>query len=253
MVSKVETAAKFTSASQGWSQREYRDAKSFMERRARLVRDWGASLEPGDRILELGCGDGSLCCHLAAQGFDVTGVDISPGMIDEAKRRAAAERVEAKFELADGDNFKVDRSYDAVVSFMGAFFTYLEDPAKFIATAIPFVRKKVILDWNFRSPGSFVDAAEVMQEAGLEHVEWRPWFIPHTTAGAANAGVRGWVEERPNLSLLGLIMKRWHYTVYLKGEKPGWNGNHANHAVQGNRLPGSLIQRSLIRLGQLTR
>lgn len=253
MVTKAETAAKFTAVSPEWSQREYADPTSFMGRRARLVRDWGASLQPGDRVLELGCGDGSLSCHLAEQGFEVTGVDISPGMIEEAQRKAAAQEVTVRFELADGDQFRVNEPYDAVISFMSAFFTYLEDPAKFIATAIPFVRKKVILDWNFRSPGSFVDAAGVMQQAGLEHVEWRPWFIPHTTVGAANAGVRGWVEERPNLSLLGLIMKRWHYTVYLKGEKPGWNGSNANHAVQGNRLPGSLIQRSLIKFGQLTR
>ncbi len=224
-----------------------------MQRRARLVQNWGAGLQPGDRILELGCGDGLLSCHLAAQGFEVTGVDISPGMIEEARRHAGAQGVAVNFEAADGDNFRVNQPYDAVVSFMGAFFTYLEDPKKFIAAAIPFVRKKMILDWNFRSPGSFVDAAEIMKHAGLAQIEWRPWFIPHTTVGSASAGLRGWVEERPNLSLLGLIAKRWHYTVYLKGETPGANGHRANQVVQGNRLPGSLIQRSLIKVGQLTR
>jgi SAM-dependent methyltransferase len=253
MVNKVETAAKFTTASQGWSQREYRDAASFMERRAALVRNWGTKLEPGDRILELGCGDGTLSCHLAAQGFEVTGVDISPGMIEEAKRQAAAQGVAVRFELSDGDNFKVDEPYDAIVSFMGAFFTYLENPADFISSAIPFVRKKVVLDWNFRSPGSFVDAAQVLTQAGLQHVEWRPWFIPHTTLSAANAGLRGWMEERPNLSLLALILKRWHYTVHLKGEPAGANGHSANNGLQGNRLPGSLLQRSLIKFGQVTR
>jgi SAM-dependent methyltransferase len=224
-----------------------------MQRRAALVQNWGAPLDRGDRILELGCGDGALSCFLAAQGFEVTGFDIAPGMIEEARQRAAREGVSAHFEVADGDNFKVDQSYDAVISFMSAFFTYLEDPAGFITVALPFVRKKLILDWNFRSPCSFVQAAEVMRGAGLEHVEWRPWFIPHTTMGASNKGLRAWVEERPNLSLLALILKRWHYTVYLKGEKQGVNGHRENRPWQGNPLPISVIQRSLIKLGQRTR
>jgi SAM-dependent methyltransferase len=253
MVSKAETAEKFTAVSRGWSQREYRDPASFMERRAALVQRWGPALQPGDRILELGCGDGTLSCFLAGQGFDVTGVDISPGMIAEARQQAAAQRVSVKFELADGDTFKVTEPYDAIVSFMSAFFTYLDDPAKFVEGALPFVRKKLILDWNFRSPGSFLDAGQMMQRAGLQQIEWRPWLVPHTAVGAWPAGLRGWIEQRPNLSLLALILKRWHYTVYLKGERPGANTNGANHPVPGNRLPDSFIQRSLIKFGQLTR
>ena len=253
MVSKAETAEKFTALSRGWSQREYRDPASFMERRAALVRHWGAALQAGDRILELGCGDGTLSCFLAGQGFEVTGVDISSGMIEEARQQAVAKRVSVRFELADGDSFKVTEPYDAIVSFMSAFFTYSDDPAAFIKSALPFVRKKLILDWNFRSPGSFVDAGHLMQQAGLQQIEWRPWFIPHTTAGASPTSFRLWIERRPNLSLLALILKRWHYTVYLKGERAGANGNAANHSVQGNRLPSSFIQRSLIRFGQLTR
>jgi len=253
MVSKAETAEKFTALSRGWSQREYRDPASFMERRAALVRNWGATLQPGDRILELGCGDGTLSCFLARQGFEVTGVDISPGMIEEARRQAAVNGVSAKFEHADGDSFKVTEPYDAIVSFMSAFFTYLDDPATFIDSALPFVRKKLILDWNFRSPGSFVEAGQLMQQAGLQQIEWRPWLIPHTTVGTSPPSFRSWIEGRPNLSLLALILKRWHYTVYLKGERAGANGNGANHSVQGNPLPGSFIQRSLIKFGQLTR
>jgi len=65
--------------------------------------------------------------------------------------------------------------------------------------------------------------------------------------------LRGWMEERPNLSLVTLILKRWHYTVYLKGEPAAPNGHFANKGLQGNRLPGSLLQRSLIKFGQVTR
>ncbi|MFN2596483.1 MAG: class I SAM-dependent methyltransferase, partial [Pyrinomonadaceae bacterium] len=88
---KALTADKFTALSRGWSEREYTDPSAFMRRRAALVRDWGARLRPGDRVLELGCGDGALSCLLAAEGFDVTGVDIAPGMIAEARARARRE------------------------------------------------------------------------------------------------------------------------------------------------------------------
>jgi SAM-dependent methyltransferase len=259
MEDKSLTADKFTALSSGWSEREYGDPLAFMRRRASLVINWGARLEPGDRILELGCGDGTLTCLLAREGFEVTGVDISPGMIEEARKRAQREGVDARFELCDSDKFEIERPFDAVVSFMSAFFTYMEHPAEFLESASASVTKKVIVDWNFRSPCSFVEAARTLERAGLHGVEWRPWFIRHSTLTGQPMRLRNWAEERPNLSLLLLALKRWHYTIYLKGEK-SVSAADARAArarrrgeFQGNALPGSLLQRSLIKLGQLTR
>jgi|ERR1043166_2750848 SAM-dependent methyltransferase len=255
MESKSAIAAKFTPLARDWSTREYNNPTAFMERRAALVKNWGAALSPGDRILEIGCGDGALSCFLASQGFEVTGVDISPGMIDEARRRANAAGVSAQFEVADADSLKLTEQYDGIVSFMSALFTYSEDPAAFLQSAVPLVRKKVIVDWNFRSPGTFVDAAQVMQAAGLTNIEWRPWFVPYQTTQPSESGLRGWLEERPNLSLLLLMFKRWHYTIQLMGEKSDTEDsrNGSDDNWRGNPLPGSLVQRSLITLGQLTR
>jgi SAM-dependent methyltransferase len=254
MEDKALTAEKFTALSRGWSEKEYADPAAFMRRRAALVQHWGTPLRPGDRLLELGCGDGALSCLLARQGFEVTGVDISRGMIEEAKRRADREGTAVRFEVADTDRFEAAEPYDGVVSFMSAFFMYVEHPARFVEAVLPLIRKKVILDWNFRSPCTFVEASHVMRRAGLRQVEWRPWFVPHTTTAAAPAArLRGWVEERPNLSLLLLNLKRWHYTVYLKGEKAERAGGARGEQFRGNRLPGSFLQRSLIRLGQGTR
>jgi SAM-dependent methyltransferase len=254
MEDKALTAEKFTALARGWSEKEYSDPAAFMRRRAALVQNWGTPLRPGDRLLELGCGDGALSCLLARRGFEVTGVDISRGMIEEAKRRADREGAAARFEVADTDHFEVAEPYDGVVSFMSAFFTYVEDPARFVEMVQPLVRKKVILDWNFRGPYTFVEAAQLMRRAGLNQIEWRPWFVPHTTTAAAPAArLRGWVEGRPNLSLLLLSLKRWHYMVYLKGEKAERADGGRGEEFRGNRLPGSLLQRSLIKLGQVTR
>jgi SAM-dependent methyltransferase len=254
MESKSATAEKFTGVSRGWSEREYHDPVSFMERRAALVCDWGVQLRPGDRILELGCGDGALSCFLASKGFTVTGIDISPGMIEEAKQRAVREGVSVRFEVADGDSFEVAEPYDGVISFMSAFFTYFEHPAEFISRVLPFVRKKLIVDWNFRSAGTFVDAAEVLRSAGLANVEWRPWLVPNTMVSMSRLGARNWIENHANLSLILLALKRWHYTVQLKGDKIGADKvSDGSNGWHGNRLPGTLLQRALMRVGSLTR
>jgi SAM-dependent methyltransferase len=39
------------------------------------------------RVGDLGCGTGRITAHLAGQGIDVFGLDLSPGMIAEARRR----------------------------------------------------------------------------------------------------------------------------------------------------------------------
>lgn len=38
-------------------------------------------------VADIGCGPGLLAAHLAGLGLDVTGIDLSPGMISEARRR----------------------------------------------------------------------------------------------------------------------------------------------------------------------
>jgi len=177
-------------------------------------------------------------------------------MIEEAKHNAARAGVPVRFEVADSDCFEVAEPYDAVISFMSAFFTYSENPVRFVELVMPFVRKKILLDWNFRSPGTFVEAAQIMKSAGFQQIEWRPWFIPHSTVSASVSRRRSWLEGRPNLALLLLILKRWHYTISLKGESQkaatGKN-NPGQGELRGHRIPVSLVQRLLIKFGQITR
>jgi SAM-dependent methyltransferase len=48
---------------------------------------------PGHRVVDLGCGTGSLALLLAAQGFDVVGVDPAQASLDVARRKPGAGRV----------------------------------------------------------------------------------------------------------------------------------------------------------------
>lgn len=69
-------------------------------------------IEPGDRVLDLGCGIGRLTSEIAAAGATVVGIDGSPAMID----RARAAYPDLQFEVADAREFAIDRPFDAVFS-----------------------------------------------------------------------------------------------------------------------------------------
>lgn len=69
-------------------------------------------LEPSSRVLDLCCGTGQIAAALALKGFDVTGLDNSPEMLQHAKENAPR----ARFIKADARDFKFKEKFDAVVS-----------------------------------------------------------------------------------------------------------------------------------------
>ena len=68
--------------------------------------------QPGERILDLGCGSGQLTAKIAESGAAVVGLDRSEEMIVEARRNFPS----LKFEIGDAANFNVDMAFDAVFS-----------------------------------------------------------------------------------------------------------------------------------------
>ena len=81
-------------------------------------------LEPGQRLLDVGCGPGRHALGLAAAGLEVVGVDISRAFIDEARARAEADGAgdRVRFEVADARQLTFDAEFDAVISLcQGAF------------------------------------------------------------------------------------------------------------------------------------
>ena len=69
-------------------------------------------LEPrrGERMLDLGCGDGVLTQELAAGGCEVVGVDSSPEMVCAARKRGIDARV------MDGESLSFASEFDGVLS-----------------------------------------------------------------------------------------------------------------------------------------
>lgn len=74
------------------------------------------SLRPVKRVLDLGCGAGGHVFPLASRGYEVTGVDRSPAMLDLAKERARLPLAKApRLELADIQTLRLGEAFDAVV------------------------------------------------------------------------------------------------------------------------------------------
>src|SRR3954468_7090513 len=58
-------------------------------------------IKPGMRVLDVACGTGNLAIPAAKRGAAVTGVDIAPNLVQQARERAAAEGVPATFDEGD--------------------------------------------------------------------------------------------------------------------------------------------------------
>jgi len=70
----------------------------------------------GGRVLELGCGTGHKVIPLASDGHPCVGLDSSPAMLAEARRKATLHGVTVEWELADMRAFDLDETFDFAFS-----------------------------------------------------------------------------------------------------------------------------------------
>jgi len=77
----------------------------------------------GTTVLDVACGAGQVALMAARAGAVVTGVDIATNLIDQARARAQAEGLAARFDEGDAEMLPYgDGSFDLVVSLIGAMF-----------------------------------------------------------------------------------------------------------------------------------
>lgn len=140
-----------TSANKQWDTTLYDGKHSFVWKYAAGVIELLAP-EAGERILDLGCGTGHLTKKIASVGADVTGLDHSRAMIEEARKLYP----DIRFEIADGTDFHFDEPFDAV--FSNAALHWMRKPASVIRSV-----------WDALKPGGrFV--AEMGGKGNLESV-----------------------------------------------------------------------------------
>jgi len=72
----------------------------------------------GKSVLDFGCGEGELSTQIAWLGANVTGVDLSPELVEVARRRVELDGLTDRVELLSGDILEMDgmeRRFDVVV------------------------------------------------------------------------------------------------------------------------------------------
>jgi cyclopropane fatty-acyl-phospholipid synthase-like methyltransferase len=85
-----------------------------------LIRELG--LKPGVSLLDIGCGTGRHSVELARRGYQVTGIDLSSGMLAEAKKTAQDAGVQVTWIQVDAAQFSTEQRFDAVICLCeGAF------------------------------------------------------------------------------------------------------------------------------------
>jgi len=107
-----------------WEKGDFtRIARTMRESGDALVRAIGVA--PGERVLDLGCGDGTTALPAAQLGADVLGVDIAANLV-RAGRVRAREAGLANLRFQEGDACALDEledaSFDLSISIFGAMF-----------------------------------------------------------------------------------------------------------------------------------
>jgi len=80
-------------------------------------------VEPGQKVLDVGCGTGQLALIAARAGADVTGCVIATNSLERARVRASQEQLKATFDEGDAEALPyADAQFDVVTSLVGAMF-----------------------------------------------------------------------------------------------------------------------------------
>jgi SAM-dependent methyltransferase len=148
---------------------------------AALFAEW---VPAPSRVLDLGCGTGSLAVLLARQGHRVTGVDLSPRMVELARANAAGLAVDVM--VGDASAPAVPGPFDVVV--VRHVLWVLPDPHAALRTWSGLLGpggRFVLVEGRWGEPA----------ESRLDH----PWWpgVPAATLEPAVAALGASVEVRP--------------------------------------------------------
>jgi SAM-dependent methyltransferase len=132
------------------------------------------AIPPGTKVLDVATGTGNVAIPLARAGCIVTGVDIAPNLLVQARERAAAEGLPIAFDEGDAEQLPYDdASFDVIVTMFGAMFA--PRPERVAAEAARVLKPGGLLamaNWN---PASFTGK---MFRTGAAHVPPPPGVVP---------------------------------------------------------------------------
>ncbi|MEM7505967.1 MAG: class I SAM-dependent methyltransferase [Pseudomonadota bacterium] len=187
---------------------------------ARFVSDLGAPVldlldpQPGERILDLGCGDGALTRRIADAGAKVVGVDASPDMV--ASARAAG--LDAS--VADAHNLELEGPFDAV--FSNAAMHWMTEPDAVLNGIKRCLRPGGRLVAEFGGMGNVAAIrtaiiAVMARDHGIHTDLKNIWYFPSTAEHAARLEAAGFTISEialiPRPTPVASGMRAWLATL----------------------------------------
>jgi SAM-dependent methyltransferase len=208
-----------------------------------------------DRVLDVGCGVGRWSRLLAARGARVTGIDLSPTMIAQARMRALADKVadRCRFFVQDLSTLQVGERFDLVLGV--TVLQHILDPASFrgaleaLTAHLAPGGRLVLLEaaprghvercnstvFNARPRELYLDmfrqcGLEVHAVTGVDPAPFRTLLLPYVrTLPSAFSRSLLWLATAFSLPINVLMGRRavdrsWHAVFVLKQEKQASNG-----------------------------
>ncbi len=141
---------------QTWSQGDFAMVASVVNRDADNLAE-ALEIIPGERVLDVACGSGNGAIAAARRAWgNTTGADFVPALLERARERAAAERLEIEFVEADAQELPfADASFDVTMSIFGVMFA--PDQEKAAAELL-----------RVTKPGGRIGVASWCPDGGLE-------------------------------------------------------------------------------------
>jgi len=134
------------------------------------------SPQPGERVLDLGCGTGHLTAVIAERGAETIGIDASPAMIEQARLNFPT----LQFEVADGLDFEAPDPFDAV--FTNATLHWILEPMRLVRRMREALKPGGRFVGEFGGQGNLRKLLEglrtAIDETGVACPSLTSWYFP---------------------------------------------------------------------------
>lgn len=152
-------------------------------------------LKPGAEVLDVACGTGRHSIELARRGYRMTGVDLSEGMLQQARKDAEAAGVQVCWRKENATAFKVEKPFDGVLSLCEGAFGLLglgDDPMGQPLAILRCVAEAM----KPRTKGLFtvLNGLAMVRRHTLQDVE-KGVFDPHTMTEVSDCAALGLTSD----------------------------------------------------------